>query len=587
MGSSNKYLSSMLDMMQTKYTPKDEKLKDSEWMQKNTTLRGRKFSFDRYPFQLALVDDENLTSICVKPSQVGVSEIYQRSALTKMRRNPHRKMIYAYPDDMMRQKNVQTRVHPLAEQPAFMLEEESKPIRSIDLVQLGSSFLYMTGSKVSDATSTDADAVYLDEYDLHDMATAALFISRMQNSDWKLHRKFSTPTWEGYGIAGEYNRSDQTSYHIKCDTCNRWQFPMFTPEFIEVPGLPSDFNDLLEIDQETAEHFNLDIEGSYVCCHHCRSRLDLGRTDNRNWVTKSPSRTSYLRGWKINPFSTSTRPPKDLFHDLWTYKTNNNIKGFKNSSLGEAEETGSNRLQEADIRACLGNRNVPAIDRNRGAWVGIDMGHTCHIMVAHINSLKDVQVVRMLRVPLGKLYDTVKDILGTYRVIGGACDRHPESLAANTLREISDGKIIPCEYRGQKEINPVKSPENQEVLYAQINRTQMIDAAAAQIRGKQIQFNGFEILSEEIVTQYRNMIRDESTQEKEAVWKKLDNNDHFFHAAAFLVAGYRIKEFIEAVDGPKSSVIAIAGASVGGYTPSLLGNSKSGNKPWHSQSLLR
>lgn len=583
---SNKYMVGLRDMIEQRYAPADKKLKNSEWLMKNTTLRGKPFSFDRYPFQIALVDDENRNSVTLKPSQVGVSEIYQRLALALMRRNPHRKMIYAYPDDMMRQKNVQTRVHPIADQPAFFQDGEAKPIRSIDLVQIGSSWLYMTGSKVGDATSTDADAVFLDEYDLHDMAIAALFRSRMQNSDWKLDRKFSTPTWAGYGVSGEYDDSDQTSYMIRCDACNHWQFPMFTPAFIEIPGLPIDYtDDLTTLDQAAVEHLDLDLRGSYVCCSKCRAKLDLSRTDNRQWVTKYPSRTHMKKGWKVNPFSTSTRPPVDLFSDLWTYQKNNNIKGFRNSSLGEPEDTGSNRLQEADIRACLGQRAVPPIEQ-KPTWIGIDMGHQCHILVGQGHSIKELKVVRAIKTPIKELASVVSALLATYYVVGGACDRHPESLAAEQLRVLSGGRIIPCEYRGQKQVNLVKDPITEEVTHAQINRTQIIDGAAEQIRKKWIHFNGFEDQAEEIVAHYRNMIREENP-EKEAVWKKLDNNDHYFHAGAFLNAAILVKDYEENIDGPVATVIGIAGVDMRGYNTALIGSKPKPNSPWQPLTFSR
>lgn len=579
----NTYMSGLWDMIEQRFASSDDRLKTSEWLKKNTTIKGRPFNWDKYPFQEALMDDESQNACTIKPSQVGVSEVYQRVILSLLRRNPFRKGIYAYPDDEMRKKNVQTRVHPMVDERdgPFILPTEDKPILSIELIQLGSSFLYMTGSKTGDATSTDADIVFLDEYDLHNMANASLFMSRMQNSDWRLHRKFSTPTWTNYGIHGAYLNSDQTEYMIKCDSCNHWQYPLFTPEFIHLPGLPSDIEHLWEIDLAQAEYFNMKTEESYVCCSRCRSKLDLGRSDNRCWVTKHPHRTHLMRGWRISPFSASTRPPSVLFRELHTtYQPAMNIKGFKNSALGEPEDAGKNRLDEAEIRACLGSREVPEIDANRATWIGIDIGHTCHVLIGQGESLESVKGVRAMQVPRGRLLDEVDSILKTYNVIGGTCDRHPESQLAEDLRVLSGGRIIPVEYRGQKEINLVKSPESDEVTHAQVNRTYIIDLAARMIRKKQIQFNGFENLDTQIIAQYRNMIRDEGP-EKEATWLKLDQNDHFFHAGAFLAAALRLSEYQQAVGGHTGTAIIVAGVNVNGYTRPLTGNAPSkGSNIW-------
>ncbi len=519
----NQYLQELHTLFQNRFAVESSDMPDSVWLEKNTNLKGDPFSFNRYPFQRELVDDEHRNSATIKPSQVGVSEVYQRKALALLTRHRNRKGIYAYPDDEMRKKNVQTRVMPMVNTTDIFNKPTAgdKPVRSIQLLQVNQSFLYMTGSKEGDATSTDADFVFLDEYDLHDMDIAGLFGSRLLNSDWKIKRFFSTPTFTQYGIHGLYESSDQMEYMIKCDSCNHWQFPLFTEKFIHLPGLPGDMNSLEELDQGTIEHFGIDLEASYVCCERCRAPLDLGRESNRAWVAKYPSR-QYTRGRRVNPFSVSTRPPKDVILELCEIKKKGlSIRRFKNTILGEPEDSSTARISEAAIRACItGMAQLPAVNKEIATFIGVDMGHTCTITIGQGYTVEAIKVVTVENVPLSRVITRVLEICGMYNVVGGLCDRHPESQVAEDMREATNGLILPCEYRGEKEINIVKDPLG-KILYIQADRTTLLDKVAKAVRGQCISFSGYGILENAIVEHLRNMVRDESPETK-AVWLPAD-----------------------------------------------------------------
>ena len=575
---SNLYTAELYRGAKQRFANEENQLSLSEWLCQKTLLKGKRFSLDRYPFQRALIDETHPNSVTVKPSQVGVSEIYQRVALGMLARNPNRKIIYSYPDDDLRKKNLQTRVQPLWETTEAFHQNISDAVSSIQLLQLGTSFLYMTGSKVGDATSTDADAVLLDEYDLHNAQNAALFSSRLQNSDWKIKRYFSTPTYSQFGVDGLYEISDQMMYLVRCDACNHWQFPLFTPEYVEIPGLPGDLNDLTELDQGFIDRYRLDLPHSYVCCGKCRSRLDLGREDNREWVAKYPSRTG-MRGRKINCFSVATRPPADIVAELLTYKMNDAMRQFNNSVLGEATDSAQNRLAEADILACFGNRDTPLIT-TRPTWLGIDMGHTCHLLVGQGDTISNVQIVRAEKVPIAFIRERVQQICKTYQVIGGMVDKHPESQIAKDLWDITAHRIVPAEYRGTVEINTklVVGTDN-DVEYVQVDRTVLLDEAARAIRSKGVEFTGYGPHQSEIKEHFRNMVREE-TPEEPAIWKKLNPNDHFFHALGFLLTSMKLRGYTDARYGSSQSLLGFMVADMPGNLSSLIGgpNVKRENK---------
>lgn len=586
---SNPYLQELYKQCLNRYSVDSVGMTTSDWLIKNTKLKGMPFSFGRYPYQREVIDDNHPNQVGIKPSQVGWSEIIHRWSLAFLTRNRNTKGIYAYPDDDMRKKNVQTRILPLIDNnKVFNLDSEAteKPVRSIQLIQIGTSFMYVTGSKEGDATSTDADFVVIDEYDLHDPDMTTLFRSRVLNSDWKIIKNFSTPTYTEFGVDQTFTASDQMYYLIKCGSCNHWQFPLFNPHFIEIGNLPGDINDLLEIDQGMIDTFNLDLENSYVCCEKCRAPLDLGREDNRAWVAKYPSRT-HLRGRRINPFSVSTRPPMAIITELLEFKRKNNIKGFKNTILGEAEDSSSARISEAAIRACMTTqRLVPAPRKDIPAFVGIDMGHTCHLVLGLGYTAKAVSVVMMRSFPINQLLTVVTQLMQDYNLHGGMVDRHPESLAANDARDASHNIILPCEYRGEKELQLIEDAEK-NIIYCQANRTILLDAVKMAVERHEITFSGYGVEHEaNIVIHLRNMVREESP-EVPAVWRKLDSQDHFFHATGFMLKAMSLSKLKELKNGVPQTTVCVAAADIAGYNSDIFGNKIKAKAatPWQTQFL--
>ena len=578
----NSYAQELLSQFNMRFNVDTDDMTLSNWLVKNTKLKGKQFSFDRYPFQRALADETAKNAVTVKPSQVGVSEIYQRVAAAILARNRHRKIIYAYPGDDMRRKNVLTRVKPLIEDTkAFSPPPGQSWVNSIELIEINGSFLYMTGSKASDTVSTDADAIFLDEYDLHDMAQAALFSSRLQNSDWKWARYFSTPTFTQFGVSGLYENSDQHEYMIRCDHCNHWQFPMFDQRFVVIPNLPSDWNDLTELTVDSVEKYGMDLTNSYVACEKCRMKLDLGREDNRAWVAKYPSRVT-MRGRKVNPFSVSTRPILDIVAELFVYKASDYIRGFRNSVLGEPEDSSNARIAEALIRNAIKSSSLPDIDREAPTWIGCDMGHTCHRVVLQGPNARQCRSIIVEQVPISQIRNRIKEVCDMYNVVSGMVDRHPESQVAQDIWDITNGIVVPGEYRGDKEMNLIMLPDNKEkVNYVQINRTLHLDQVPSSLKNGGLEFYGYGLLQQELLSQLRNMIRKEEP-EKPAEWVKLNPNDHLFHSLAFAFSAMKLRPYIELKVGSSLSMLGFSSANMLGYGANLLNQ---GSKQWHPKSL--
>ncbi len=571
---SNPYIAELIRRAEARYNVDSIDMPLGEWICQNTHIRGRPFTFDRYPFQRQIADDLHPNLDCIKPSQVGLSEIQIRKSLGFIARNRGTTLIFTMPNEKMFKRMSTTRIKPLVEEEkAFNLETRTgeKPTRSMGLYQVGSSFMFVTGATEGDATSISADVVMNDEVDLTDQQMLALFNSRLQNSDWKMNQRFSTPTFSNFGVDKGYSVSDQHEYLCKCAACNHWNSPIFRPQFIHIPGLTDDINGLIEIDEQMIDEGKIDIMNSYVKCEKCHAPLDLGNTELREWVPRYASRTHH-RGYRVSPFSTDRLPPEYVITQLLKYKSRDYLRGWYNTVLGEAFTDGNSRLSDADIERCFtGQMSIPTVDASAPTWLGIDMGQTCHIVVAQGGSVEDLHVVRFAEVPIKELNDFVKDMLATYNVIGGAVDRFPYTPNADDLWELSDGRILPVEYRGQKSVNLVKDQVTEDIIYAQANRTQAIDAVAAAVRRKRWRFSGYGNQKSIITDHLKDMVRDENP-EVEAKWVKLTGSDHFFHALAFLGLAVKLKETQRGLFSDPRTTVAVVGASVQSVNTNLIGN---------------
>ena len=557
--------------LEAKYSIDAQAMGVAEWICKNTTLKGKPFSFDRYPFQRQIADDMHPNMVCEKLSQIGLTEIQIRKALTIARRNSQTgvNVQFTLADDNLFDKVSSTRVKPIIENdPVFNLEEDQKAIRNKNTYQFGRSFLYLTGATESDATSNAVDFMFNDELDLTNQDTAALFSSRLQGSDYKVRQQFSTPTFTAYGVNSLMAISDYHEYMIRCEACNHTQIPVFERRFCNIPGLPSTVEDLMDI--ENAHLAMIDVGGAYVRCERCSRALDLGNSALREWVPMRPG--APMRGYKVRPFSTDRLDIEYIILQLIGYKKNNKIRRFKNTVLGEADDGGNARLSYEEIKACFGSARVPDIDKQDGVFVGIDMGQICTITLGKGHDETDVNVFKTYVCHIDKLIEEVKKICDRYNVVAGTVDRHPYEPDAERVFTASGGKIWPAEYRGTKEIAPVKNAE-QKVIHWQIDRTEHLDRVCNRIKAGKFLIEGYqeETTQDLIVQQLRNMVRIEEP-ETPAKWQKLDENDHFFHSAAFMLTATKLPSLISYFNKESVRVtVEMVAISAGAALPTLPG----------------
>lgn len=573
----NKYIDDFLSTLKNRYNLDSKSMSWGDWICANTRMKGRPFTFDRYPFQKQIADDPHPNLDCIKPSQVGLSEVQIRKSLCFLARNRGTTLIFTLPNEKMFKRMSQTRIMPLVEEEkAFNLDGYDKPTRSMGLMQVNDSYLYVTGSTEGDATSISADAVMNDEVDLTDQSMLALFNSRLQNSDHKINQRFSTPTFHNYGVDQGYQASDQHEYMIKCQCCNHWQVPVFTRDFVHIPGLPDEVEFLHQIDDKIIDDYGLDLINASVNCEKCHMPLDLSASEYREWVPKFPSRT-HARGYRVRPFSTHRLSVEYIVSQLLRYKRKDFLRGWYNTVLGEPYTDGNARLSDVDIEACFTGQAMPTSGNGwEPAYIGLDMGQTCHLTVGIGTDINNITVVLFEAVPVDRLIQRIEDVLHTYNIVGGMVDRHPYTPTSKALFALSGGRILPAEYRGSKEINIIEEADG-EHRYCQVNRTMLIDEVARVVRNHRIQFGGYGMQKGIIAEHLKDMVRDEQP-EKEAQWVKLTGNDHYFHSLGFMLSAVKLSVGRYGSNAEHRQMVGLVAADIGGAKEINIYGSKTFNK---------
>jgi len=539
----NLYIDQFLNLAKERFSIDSLSMSNTEWICKNTSLKKRPFSFKGYHFQEAITNDMHPNMDVIKISQVGITEIQIRKALAFLLRNRGTSLIFSLPNEDMQGRVASTRVKPIVSADKVFnspMDKAAKVTRSLEIMQFDQSFLYLVQASEASATSIPADAVFNDEVDLSDQKILSLFNSRMQNSDWKISQRFSTPTFPAFGIDLNYQTTDQHNYLCKCNSCGHWNDPQFDHRFLHIPGLPQDIP-LFEVTKEAYSE-TLDFVNAYVMCERCQAPLELGNPENRQWIANFPSRVN-SRGYKISPFATERLSLDYIFGQMWKYQETEFIRGFYNTVLGQAYSDGNIQIPVEDILACMTTHSAQITpDKHENLWLGIDMGQTCHVIVGRGNDEDNLEVIQMHQVNVSGIVPWVETFCETYNVVGGCVDRHPYEPTARDIFKASGGKVLPVEYRGLKDTNLVRDHED-NVIHGQANHTFFLDNFAAKIRKRKIRISGYGNQKSVYSQHLREMVRNEEPG-KPAQWVKLSGEDHYLHASGMMVIAPKFAELI-------------------------------------------
>jgi hypothetical protein len=571
----NPHVKSFLDTLDERYPDDAKSLSVTQWLFQHTKLRQKPFSTRDYEFQTQILDDMHPDLSCMKLSQVGLTESQFRKFFAFLKRNPGTSGIFSFPTQPMRDRVSQTRIK-------LMLETDkiwngplaAKPVRQKSIYQVDESYGYITGTTEGEATSIAADILMEDEVDLADQAMRGLMQSRLQNSDWKITQRFSTPTFDGYGIDAAYKVSDRHEFLYRCAGCNHWQAPDFERKWLKLPGLKIGCDDVSRLSSEDIRA--IDLENSGVVCERCSRPINLKDPETpREWVAEHPGRRA--RGYRVRPFSTHKITIPYIFGQMEKYTRADNMRGFFNTVLGRSFNDSNARISEEDIRICMDRAPEPTPEIYAGygnVFLGADMGITCHVVIGTPN-----HIFEMKQVPYNEVVDFIVGRCKSYGIVGGGLDMYPYTPTAQEIKAKTHGIVMPIAYSTSKTAPAVieHKDEFEEVTHYVVNRTKSLDQVALKTRNHTWKITGHEAFTNLVVTHMRDMIRIE-TPDEPPIWNKINGDDHFLHALANHQTAVRLRAGIDFQADQRSSIFLGAGARL--FAPEQHGIYRGADQPF-------
>ncbi len=384
------------------------------WIEKNTYLNSRKFSFKDHEFQQAILADPAKTSIVIKCAQVGLSEILYRYAVAACITQDDFTVIYTFPSATDAETNNRTRVDPMIEGSPEVLRMVNPNMNNSSVKQFGrNSFLFFRGTFSGTAgLSTPADCVIHDEHDKSDITAASVYVSRLQHKPHKLRKIFSTPTTEGYGVSKEAETANRYKHLVKCNSCAH----IFLPDYYTHVVVPGWDVGLEEITKDTIHKSNW--RDAYLACPSCGKDPQLHHT-RTEFVCENPSETHDANAWYISPFSAPN--VISVPYLVQTSTKFKRISEFKNQTLGLTAEDENESIMDSDLDRNL-QTNLKSSDLH---VMGADMGLTCHICIGRVTPNGEVLLVHREKVHYTQFEVRSRELAAEYRVFTAVMDSQP------------------------------------------------------------------------------------------------------------------------------------------------------------------
>ena len=503
----------------------------SNWVEKYAYLEGKKFSFDGYEFQRAVMDDPSRVVNTVKPAQIGLTVttmMYFLSVMATQKMN----VIYALPSANDAAKLVTTKLNPILYGTPELKRLLNVNVDSTELKEINGNFLFTRGTRSETAAlSVSADLLVADEIDRCDADTLKQFRSRLQASQYRLVRQFSTPTISGYGIAKEAEASVRYRHFCTCAHCGHRFLPNYWSDIV-IPDYGRPLNEL--------DRLNLkDVKWKEARwkCPSCGKDPQISR-DSLEWVAENPTENYEATTRFISPVTAyRVLTPPYLVRSSTEFNTRSE---FINQVLGETSEEENQQITLADLERAL---TTSPLDSTELHCLGADMGQLCHVTIGRLSQDGTLLVVHTEAVPLANFEVRRQELCRQYRVVVSVHDTQPETFLVSKITDRDQnawGAIFTTSKTTELFTTQQKSQDVEEgklnLRLVKINRTAMLDKLLEQFKGSKVVVarnpdTGRFISQMLSLKRQQTMVRDEFTW----AWIKTDHNDHAHFSMCYLL----------------------------------------------------
>jgi len=509
------------------------------WITRHTMIAGRPYSFRDHEYQEKILSDTSREIVIRKCSQVGLTEATLRQSVAICAIMPYVSVIYTLPTASLASTLMTTRVDPIINESAYLSELINKNTDNASIKQLGYSYLYMKGAASGNAPiSVPSDVLIHDELDFSDLGIIEQYHSRLTHSQYKWKRKFSTPTQPNYGIDAEFQESRRHFNFVKCEHCNHY----FVPDYYEHVRIPGYTGELRDITKRTLP--GLRWRDAAVICPSCGKSPSL-QIEHRHWVCENESDNYIAAGYQVSPFDAPNIVTlADLIHASTTY---NRRSQFINYNLGLPVEDSEATLLEQELRAAI---VPPAVVGSASYVMGIDMGATCHVVVAAMTPDGTLLIVHCEQVHYTKITERRAELARRYWPRMTVVDAFPYTETVYRM-QAQDPNLFASIYVSRKSVETHRVTDNEEerdraipeLRQVHVNRNRAFDWLMDALRAGNVK----KVTDEqdgEWVTQMRDMKRLEvfvGMGETEYVWKKSKaGNDHYHNATLYAAIASRM-----------------------------------------------
>ena len=425
------------------------------------------------PWQIDIINDQSRDKVVIKSRQLGLSEMHAAESLwfADSHSEDAVKVLYTFPTNRQLDTFVKTRFDPLFAKGYYGTIVDPRK-SSMKEKQIRDSFLvFRSSSKSSAVEGVDIDALYLDEYDRVQSQAEDSAVESMASSRFKLLRRFSTPTTPDYGIDRLFKKSDMKYYMHTCTHCgyvNKMKYADFNENDLSISGNIRLINPD-GINQETNE---IEDNTYDFVCQRCGKHLDRWYTGH--WQALHPERKD-ISGYMISQMNAVWVSATDLKRKE---QASRSLQTFHNYVLGEPYQDLSMSVFDSDVWDNLSNDyDEPIYDRDQyeQVAVGIDWGtKENHIVVMGISPSKEVDVLRLIRVPVTNSTSSINHDIN--QTIVEIAPYNPDIILADLgfngtkvlrlIKEFGKDKVYGVKVNPSKttgEVNPTFSDTKNEV----------------------------------------------------------------------------------------------------------------------------
>ena len=503
----------------------------SNWVEKYAYLEGKKFSFQGYEFQKAVMDDPSRVVNTVKPAQIGLTVttmMYFLSVMATQKLN----VIYALPSANDAAKLVTTKLNPILYGTPELKRLLNVNVDSTELKEINGNFLFTRGTRSETAAlSVSADLLVADEIDRCDADTLKQFRSRLQASQYRLVRQFSTPTISGYGIAKEAEASVRYRHFCTCAHCGHRFLPNYWSDIV-IPDYDRPLNELDRINLKDVRW-----KEARWNCPSCGKDPEISK-ERMEWVAENPTENYEATTRFISP-ATAYRvlTPSYLVRSSTEFNTRSE---FINQVLGETSEEENQQITVGDLERAL---TTSPLDSSELHCLGADMGQLCHVTIGRLTQDGTMLVVHTEAVPLANFEVRRQELCRQYRVVVSVHDTQPETFLVSKITDRDPnawGAIFTASKTTELFTTQQKSQDVEEgklnLRLVKVNRTAMLDKLLEQFKGSKVVVarnpdTGRFISQMLSLKRQQTMVRDEFTWS----WVKTDHNDHAHFSMCYLL----------------------------------------------------